>query len=284
MTKVLVLAGKKQSGKNTAANFVTGYTITQKARQGIPYLPTRFTIDDESGELIINTPKSLTLNSDEQYQGSGTLNLNSSDIEIQNWLHDCVHPYVKVYAFADMLKATANAIFGIPHEWVYGKDEDKRRATKIKWKNMCVLLPPKVVSNIKRAGKYENYMTVREFLQYFGTNVCRKLYDKCWVESCFNRIYMEQPEIAVIADARFANEVKASKAHDAKVIRLLREPCLSDIHESETDLKKVDDKNFDLTIPKDATIHEQNQLILDAMFDWEWFNRDKVITQDNQCL
>jgi len=132
MSRILVFAGKKQSGKNTATNFVVGYTITQLARAGVPYLPTRFTIDDNNGELIISIPKNPAFTDEEQPQGEGVLNLFTPEPNTQTWLQDCVYPYVKPYAFADMLKAAASAIFGIPEEWVNGTDEDKRRLTKIR--------------------------------------------------------------------------------------------------------------------------------------------------------
>jgi hypothetical protein len=271
MTKILVLAGKKQSGKSTATNFVVGYSITQLGRQGAPYLPIRFTIDDETGELIIGPPNNPALT--EQPLGEHTLNLYDTDPEVQLWLHDCVFPNVKLYAFADMLKATASSVFGIPDEWVNGTNEDKNKETHIKWKNFASFLAPKVVAQLKKNGKYEKNMTVREFLQYFGTNVCRKIYDDCWVESCFRRIEIDQPEIAIISDCRFKNEVKAAKKHGAKLVKLSRAPHAGDTHASEVDLDNMHHNNFDLVIGKDVTIREQNQELLEAMYKWGWFEQ-----------
>lgn len=271
MTKILVLAGKKQSGKNTAANFVVGYTITQKGRQGKPYLPIRFTIDDETGELIIGPPNNPALT--EQPLSEHILNLYDSNPEVQMWLNDCVYPHVKLYAFADMLKATASSVFGIPDEWVHGTDEDKRRQTHIKWKNMGAFLAPKVIAQLKKSEKYEKNMTVREFLQYFGTNVCRKIYDDCWVTSCFRRIEIDQPDIAIISDCRFKNEVKAAKQAGAKIVKLTRAPFIGDIHTSEVDLDNMHNNNFDLIIGKDVTIREQNEQLLEAMYKWGWFEQ-----------
>lgn len=271
MSKILVFAGKKQSGKNTATNFVAGYTMTQAGREGKPYLPTRFTIDDDNGELIINPPKNPALTDDEQQQGEGVLDLFTKDANTRAWLGDCVHPHVKPYAFADMLKATAAAVFGIPEEWSNGTDDDKKRPTKIRWSNMGAFLAPKKVSELKKSEKYDDFLTVREFLQYFGTNVCRKLYDDCWIESCFRRIDVEKPGLAIICDCRFKNEVKESRKRKARIVKLLRAPYTGDTHSSEVDLDKMHNNNFDLIIPKDATIREQNNLILDAMYKWGWF-------------
>jgi hypothetical protein len=263
-----VLAGKKQSGKNTLANFVTGYTITQLARRGEPYLPTRFTIDEETGELIISPPIDPALT--EQPVGEHILNLYDQDPEVTTWLYDCVHPRVKVYSFADKLKEAVSVIFGVPISLLYGTDEDKRQFTNVKWKDMCALIPAKKAAEIKRGERYEQNMTVRELLQYFGTNICRKLYGECWVDACFRSIEVEQPEIAIIADCRFRNEVMASKKRKAKIVRLERSPY-KDLHDSEVDLDKMQKNNFNLVIGKDVTIREQNQLLLDAMYEWGWF-------------
>lgn len=272
MNKILVLAGKKQSGKTTATNFVVGYTMTQYGRSGIPYLPTRFTIDTETGELIINIPKNPALLDKEQIDGEGILNLYTKDPYKQQWLEDCVYPYVKPYAFADELKATASNVFGIPLEWSNGTEEDKKRLTNVKWEDMCALLPARIVSRIKQSEKYDKKMSVREFLQYFGTNICRRIYDDCWVESCLRRIEMEEPILAIISDCRFKNEIKACRKVGAKIVKLERS-IFTDLHESEVDLEKVHRSNFDLIIPKDVGIKEQNQLILDAMYEWGWFEQ-----------
>jgi len=276
--KILVFAGKKQAGKDTAANFVTGYAITQLARTGTPYLPTEFTIDEETGELIVNT---TTMSIDnEEIAGEGVLDLSNKDSEYLMWAQDCMWPYVKTYAYADMLKAVAVNVFGVPEEWVNGTDEDKRRLTNIKWKDMCAMLPPKKIASIKKSEKYDTKMTVREFLQYFGTNVCRRIYGDCWVESCFRRIDMEIPDLAIITDCRFRNEVMAAKKKKAKIVKLERSP-FKDMHDSEVDLDKMSNNNFDLIIPPDVTIREKNQLILEHMYSWGWFDTHVDLEANN---
>jgi hypothetical protein len=279
-TKVVVLAGKKQSGKSAATNFITGYYITQLGRAGIPYMPTRFTIDQETGELIVGPINDPSVPDQDLSKGEHVLDLNDKAEDVQMWLADCVHPYVKPFAFADLLKATATAVFGIPHELVNGTNEDKNKKCGVKWKDMCSLLPARTVGEIKKAGKYDEYMSAREFLQYFGTNVCRKLYDKCWVQSCFNRIEAEAPKMAVISDARFENEVRFARKQKAKVIKLTRD-IYQDSHASETGLDKLADSNYDLIIPPDVDLREQNQLILEAMHEWEWFEQHIGLETDN---
>jgi len=279
--KILVMAGKKQSGKTSAGNFVAGYTMTQLSRQGKPYLPKKFTIDEDTGELIVDTFK-VNLD-DELVEASRVLDLYSQDPEFLRWAEDCMWPYIKIYAYADLLKACAMQIFGLSYESLNGTDQQKNEPTHIKWKNMCSVLTPRVVSRLKKSEKYDKKMSGREFMQYFGTEVCRKIWPDCWVQACFNRIAIDQPDFAVVTDARMENEVKIPKTYrsddvDVKIVKLERAPHY-DIHDSETGLDKLHANNFDLIIPSDVTIKEKNRQILDAMHQWGWFKEHISLEQ-----
>ena len=61
-------------------------------------------------------------------------------------------------------------------------------------------------------------MTAREFMQFFGTDVMRKMYEPIWLENCFRRIEEDSPEIAVIGDCRFMNEIKAAEEEESSPI------------------------------------------------------------------
>jgi hypothetical protein len=271
--KILVIAGKKQAGKTTTGNFVAGYTMTQLSRAGHAYLPTKFIIDEETGDLIVDT---IYVDAeDNPVEASRVLDLYDQDPEFLRWAEDRMWPHIKLYAYADLLKAVLIQVFGVSYESLNGTNEEKNAPTHIKWKNMCSLLPARVVSKLKRSEKYEKNMSGRELMQYFGTEVCRRIMSDCWVQSCFTRILMDQPELAVITDARMENEVKIPKTYrsddvDVKIVKLERAPHY-DIHESETGLDKLHNNNYDLVIPPDVTVKKQNQLLLEAMYDWGWF-------------
>ena len=274
--KVLVFAGRKQSGKSSSANFVAGYILSQLGRMGHPYCPIKFSID-EDGQLLVNTS---IINADGETEfANGILDLNNKDTNFVTWAMNIMWPSVKLYSFADTLKEIAIVLFGLNPEHVYGTNEDKRKLTHIKWKDMCAFLPPKQVSNIKRAGKYDANMNVREFLQYFGTNICRKLYNECWTQNCFQRIVDEGSDLAIITDARFENEIKGAKKLNAKIIKLDRK-VEEDTHESEVDLDKLISSNYDLVIDNQyLTIEEKNQIILDALYEWGWLNAHVELEQ-----
>ena len=92
-------------------------------------------------------------------------------------------------------------------------------------------------------------MTARELLQYFGTDIRRKMNTDEWVNHTLRTIKSEQSSLAIIADVRFPNEVESVKSAGGKVIRLTRE-FKEDGHSSETALDKnnYDWSNFDLII------------------------------------
>lgn len=265
--KILLFVGKKQSGKTSAANFVVGYVISQLGRLGYPYLPDNFTINEDG---MLEVPTVVPDEEGDPKFERGILDLTRRDENFVRWANDCMWPYVKVYSYATILKNIAITVFNIPEKLVNGNNEDKRKLTHIKWKNMCRFLPPMHVKEIKRAGKYDSRMSVREFLQFFGTNVCRHLYPDCWVQACFKEIQIDNPNLAIISDGRFENEIKVAKKHNAKIVKLERVPY-NDLHESEIDIDKMHNNNYDLIIPSDVSLKEKNQRILDAMYDWGWF-------------
>jgi len=273
--KILVFAGKKQSGKSSAANFVVGYTLSQLGRRGYPFCPTNFAIDDE-GQLIVNTVVSDA--NGEGIASDGILDLNRKDNEFLRWSMDIMWPHVKTYAFADALKNIAVTILGIDPTCVYGSDEDKNKKTHISWKSMCSFLAPRQINTIKKGGKFDDLMTGRELLQYLGTNVFRVLDNNCWHRRCFEDILLDGSDIAVVQDCRFTDEVRAAYqvkekyGVDVRVIKLTREEGF-DVHESENSLKGISDNGYDLVVDNQyTTVHEKNQLILDYLYECGWFS------------
>jgi hypothetical protein len=96
-------------------------------------------------------------------------------------------------------------------------------------------------------------------MQVVGTDIFRKLDTNVWVRSTINKIIRDKPDLAVITDCRFPNEVDSIKQSGGKVIRLTRNPFQSD-HISETVLDKdsYDWSNFDYVVDNsDITLLDQ---------------------------
>lgn len=222
---IIGIAGRKQAGKNTVANYINGEVLL--ARQMIK----SFYID-EHGKLIVET------DDESGATGFGELDVTRKDSAFIEYANQELWPYIKIYHFADYLKNMSINVFGFSPKQVYGNDSDKNTHVDILWESM-----PWNLEN--KSGK----MTSREFLQHFGTNIVRKICDNAWVNATMKLIQAESPKIAIIPDVRFPNEAEAIKNAGGKVIRLTRDIFHSD-HESEKALDKdcFDWNKFDIII------------------------------------
>lgn len=209
---------------------------------------------DEDGNLIVNATQ--VNEKGEEVDGMGFLDIERKDPEFIEYASRTVWPYVKSFSFADPLKVIAIELFGLTMEQCYGTDENKNTPINIKWENMP--------SSEDKTG----FMTAREFLQSFGTDVCRKIKDNIWVESCISRMLTSGTELAIVPDIRFPNEVEAIQKAGGKVIRLTRSPH-EDSHPSETSLDNYEE--FDHVIDnQNMNIDETNMELMKRLREWGW--------------
>ena len=202
--KILGISGRKQAGKNTTANILHGLVLKRLNN-----------IEDwnigGSGELLVQTEN-----------GWGEFDVTRQDRSFSEYAEYNMWPFVKLYSFADELKRICVELFNIPYECVFGTDEEKNRLQEhLLWEN---------ISTDKTGA-----MTAREFMQFFGTDICRKVYEPIWVDSCIRKIQAEQSELAIIADVRFPNEAKAIERAGGCLLRLTRN-IYDDDHSSEVAL------------------------------------------------
>lgn len=232
---IIGIAGRKQSGKNTVANIVNGELLKQKE------LISDYKINTD-GKLVIQTTDTNNI------RGWGILDVTRKDNDFQAYADKQIWPYIKVYHFADYLKSIAINLFDLDSTKVYGSDEDKNSLTNFSWSKMP--------SAKRKKGK----LTIREFLQYFGTEIVRKIKNDAWVDSTLKLIESEASEIALIPDVRFPNEVLAIRQKGGIVIRLTRD-IYNDKHECESSLDKdnFDWSNFDHIIDNSNSSIEQLQ-------------------------
>jgi hypothetical protein len=215
MTKIIGISGRKQSGKNTVANYINGDILKSKG------LVEDFRLN-ENGQLEI-----LTTNERGQ-QGWGIFDILRKDSDFVDYAENNIWPFIKVYHFADYLKQICIDLFDLKPEQVYGTDEDKNTFT------------PYIAEGTALKGKdaLDNiHMTAREFLQYLGTDIMRKIKDTVWVDATINVINKEKPSLAIIPDVRFPNEVQAIQEAGGIVIRLSRD-ILNSNHKCEKSLDR----------------------------------------------
>lgn len=238
MTRIIGISGKKQSGKSTSANWFHGLVLKDQG------LVEDFNVD-ANGKLAIETFNQA------REKGWGVFDVDRKDEAFVEYAEEEMWPHVKMYSFADTLKNLAVHLFGLRPEQVYGSEEDKNSLTEFGWEDM-----PGITTNphLLQMGAVDmgcktfgvtyhaaGPMTAREFMQYFGTDIMRKMYSNIWVDNTIKKILAEGSELAVIPDVRFPNEVEAVLANGGEVIRLSR-VYEEDGHQSET---KLDPKNFD---------------------------------------
>lgn len=247
MTKIIGISGRKQAGKNTLANYINGSILKKRN------MVQDFYIDDD-GQLAINT-EDVAGNT-----GYGILDVTRKDETFTEYARKELWPYVKVYHFADYLKEMSINLFNLKPEEVYGNDDKKNtKVDYLLWENM-----PENAEN--KSGS----MTNREFLEHFGTKIIRKIKTDAWVHATIQRVLSEKPEVAVIPDVRFPNEVEAIQNARGFVIRLKRDIFNSDTEsEAALDPDRFNWSKFDCVIDNsNATIANVCDAISKFSFIW----------------
>jgi hypothetical protein len=263
---ILVFSGRKNSGKNSAANVLI---INELCNLGYDAYVNEF------GKIVVKAE--FKNDKGESEYKFGVLDLDDQSPTKQKFLEETLYPFIKPYSYADELKKFCINVFGLSYAQCYGSDEDKNSLTKLKWEDMPTIVdaeikvPPRFSD--KLTGHLPGYLSARELLQFFGTNICRKMYSDCWVLATLKKIKDDNPALAIITDCRFDNEVLLSKEIGAKVIKLLRKP-IEDNHISETalDPSNFDQTKFDAIIDNsNMTIVEQSEAIMKKLIEWEWY-------------
>lgn len=266
MGNILIFSGRKSSGKNSAANILT---CNELANIGYD------TYINKEGKIVV---KAEFKNEDESIEyKDGLLDLDNRSPSMIQFLEENLWSFIKTYSYADELKQFCINVFGLTQKQCFGDDNDKNSLTHLKWEDMPGIIDESISIPVRFRNKLQNhksgYMTSREVLQYFGTEICRKIYGDCWVLATLNKIKRDNPALAIITDARFPNEVRLAQKEGAKVIRLLRSP-LPDEHISE---KALDPDNFDQT-KFDAIIDnsnmdlvQQSEAIMKKLVEWGWY-------------
>ena len=115
-TKIIGISGRKQSGKNTLANYMNGDIL--KRREMVQ----DFAIN-QKGELEI-----LTCTEDGK-SNWGIFDVTRKDDSFVSYAERELWPFVKLYHFADYLKKMSIDLFDLSPEQVYGTDDDKNTPT-----------------------------------------------------------------------------------------------------------------------------------------------------------
>lgn len=257
MGRLLILSGRKQSGKSSTAAFLHGYILRKMG------LIDRFHMDPKTGELLV--PNDTIDSAGNVVPKWGVFDVFRRDEEFTAYAERYIWSHVKAYSYADFLKETAIRLFGLTFEQCYGTNEQKNSLTSLKTKDILFALDKEEKLEAKTLGEY---LTARKFLQYFGTNICRRLFGDCWVIECLNRIRSENSELSIVCDGRFPNEIDIPHEYGAKSLRLLLNPY-DDQHKSEKALDTY--KGFSYELDNSCmTIYQKNDAVLDFLLKEGW--------------
>jgi hypothetical protein len=248
MKLIIVISGRKAGGKNTIANQIAA-----------DYLNTQFEINSYS------------------VSKTGRLTRGGDEMTIEHGLSEesqTVGRGIRVIAFASPLKDFCMNVLGLSKQSCYGSDGDKNKVTHIKWDG----LPLRVRMKYRRRWWHwprTGYMTGREVMQVFGTDVIRDWYGDAWAKAGYALAAAIPEEVSIICDGRFPNEMRFGEqykdpAQNQQVfyIRTLRKPLAGDVHLSETALDDWPMAWFDLVVPEDITVEQQRKLVTDNFWSW----------------
>lgn len=287
MTKIVAVAGKKQSGKTSSVHAVHGHvmlfndSIKEYGMTEDGLLAVNVLVEDERGKR-------------EDY---GVLDVNSKSMDFIRYAQRMIWPYVKSYSYADTLKDICIEVMGLDYEQCCGTDEQKNSLTNYYWEDMPGVITEvglnelgaeiaDRLSDIKevcgRLGKYYDKignvvihkpgrMTAREVMQFVGTEIFRRMNKNIWVENCLRQIDTDGTDLALIGDCRFVNEVEAVQKRGGKVIYLRRNDDDDSTHASENDLKNY--KGFDAVIDnRNMSITDLSESVLDLLLNWGYIS------------
>lgn len=168
-----------------------------------------------------------------------------------------LYPNVAKASFADKLKDSVCALFGITREELeFLKLGDHR----------LVLDPDPSVDADTYNALLDGFpqMNFRTLLQRFGTEAHRDIFgDTFWVDQVFNSLY-DQDKIIVITDMRFPNEVSAVQRHAGWAVKVKRTEAdeNADSHASE---QFIPDDEFHYIINNDRDIDSLRNEVVQMM-------------------
>lgn len=283
MQKILVLSGKKQSGKTSACNYIHGYVLREVG------VFKDFGVHPDNGDLVVPTMQRTAGGTIEETKGFFSFGEDRVLTEpyYVEFAQKQIWQYIKRYSFGDALKRNIINLYGVSVDQCYGTNDQKDTETAITWKDITKVMglgkTRKIMKSmglphsVNRSGDKEDpinrYLTARQLMQVYGTDICRTIDPECWFRCTMNNVLGEKVPIAVIEDARFPNEIDGvdslANAYDidVKTIRCERD-LFGDTHHSETALD--DYENFDLRIPHECELDEKHELILAALREWGW--------------
>ena len=264
--RILGFSGKIGSGKTSHCNFIFALAFTHLLQR------TPFAEVNKEGKLVVQDKDNKLMIVDPADRSPAAIRWN---------LQEGIFPFIRLYSTAEYLKKISIELFDLDYSNVYGSQEDKNKPTHLLWENMpsrpYVDNDPKDIYGVhSKIGT----MTGREFLEYLGTDIIRKIHPDAHANALARLIKTEDPYyglsyICLTDDIRFPNEVKALQDIGGKVIRLTRETdeAKKNLHESNCSLDNQEHL-FDHVIDnQNLTMEESFGKLMSYLYEIGWFSQ-----------
>jgi hypothetical protein len=162
---------------------------------------------------------------------------------------------IRKYSFADALRSEVNAAFkraGGPVRLLLVD-----RPTHFVQANENFIELPDWVMLEENPEVNEQYPwgKHRTFYQWWGTEYRRSIDSEYWVRQLAQRIELEKPQIALIDDMRFPNEMEFVKQHGETVL-VDRDGLPPSTHASETALADMSPEDWSIILENNGTLEE----------------------------
>ena len=157
-------------------------------------------------------------------------------------------------SFADSLKQFCINALGLTHAQCYGTDADKNTYTQWDWEGLGSLFKfnccYKDTDEYSVASTPTGPLTARQVMQFVGTIMRDNFNKDVWVIGGINAAKASPTDYPIMVDARYPNEVEASRKAGALLIRIVRQnsPVSADSHVSEVALDHYTKEQFDYWI------------------------------------
>lgn len=173
---------------------------------------------------------------------------------------------VEEIAFADPIKRFCMDCFALTQTQCYGTSGERESPSSISWNDISDSYKPQSANGL---------MTVREVLQFVGTEALRGFYPDIWAHAGLTAARRSQKKVVVFTDTRFPNEILKLKSMELDTppatvvtVRINRETGRIDNHESETALDNYE--HFDCIIDNNHGRESLKKNIYALMENYKW--------------
>lgn len=235
MNKLLILCGRRDSGKTKLGNYLTGYILRQNK------VIKNFGITD-SGDLVVNAY--WQDENGNTIEGEGILDLKSRTNEHIGYFSNNVWPHIKCYQMVDIVKVFASMIF----------DVNEGKKTHVNWSNMFRFMPPFDVKEAKEKGKQEKSVPYSEFIDILNYEVLSVIKPTFMTDFLIRVLKEESSAFSVVLDCKSKTDAELIKKSfpEAKFVWFEPDHSKKEYDKKEKDLQTLKDFEFDYSVKVDG--------------------------------